>query len=423
MSAPRPDRSSTERRARHDRAVVALLAVLIAFLPLSTDLYLPTLPGLAAHFAVSPAAAQVTLSVFIGGFALTQLLAGPLSDRFGRRPVVLGGATAYLAGSVLAALAGSLDVLLVGRALQAVGACCTVVCARAILRDRFDPAMGARRLAQAMSWVALMPITAPVIGGFVFVQFGWRAAFWMMAAFALAALVACARLLRESHLRPDRAAMRPGPMLANYVTVMRSPAWLAFTLIGTAMYWALFAFLSESSFVFTTLYGLSPTAFGLAVSTITTGFLVGTLTARRVLPRVGIQRTLTLATSIAAGAGLLMLALVLAGVDHLAATLAPQFVFVFAHGLSQSAWQAGSVAPFARQAGAAAALTGFVQNVVAAGVALLTGVLHDGTVLPMAAMCASGGLAALLVAHTLVRRHGGVDATLRPAQAAAPGAR
>ncbi len=420
---PAPDRSSAERRRRVDRAVVALLALLIAFLPLSTDLYLSTLPGLAAYFGVSPAAVQATLSVYIGGFALMQLLAGPLSDRFGRRPVVLGGAAAYLAGSLIGAMAGSLDMLLVGRALQAVGTCCTVVCARAILRDRYEPAVGARRLSQAMSWVALVPITAPVLGGLVFVQFGWRATFWMMAGFALIALVACARLLRESHLRPDPDALRPGPMLANYLVVMRSPAWLGFTLVGVAMYWALFAFLSESSFVFSTLYGLSPTAFGIAVSIITSGFLVGMLASRRALPRLGIQRTLTLATSIAAGSGLTMLALALAGVDHLAAMLAPQFVFVFAHGLSQSAWQAGSVAPFPGQAGSAAALTGFVQNVVAAGVSLLTGVLHDGSVLPMVGMVAAGGLAALLVARTLVRRHGGVDTAERAVPAAAPGVR
>jgi DHA1 family bicyclomycin/chloramphenicol resistance-like MFS transporter len=212
-------------------------------------------------------------------------------------------------------------------------------------------------------------------------------------------------------------------MLANYLVVMRSPAWLGFTLVGVAMYWALFAFLSESSFVFSTLYGLSPTAFGIAVSIITSGFLVGMLASRRALPRLGIQRTLTLATSIAAGSGLTMLALALAGVDHLAAMLAPQFVFVFAHGLSQSAWQAGSVAPFPGQAGSAAALTGFVQNVVAAGVSLLTGVLHDGSELPLVGMVAAGGLAALLVARTLVRRHGGVDTAERAVPAAAPGVR
>jgi DHA1 family bicyclomycin/chloramphenicol resistance-like MFS transporter len=422
MAAPSEDSSSAARRRRVDRAVVGLLAVLMAFQPLSTDLYLASLPGLAAHFGVAPAAVQATLSVYIGAFAFTQLLAGPLSDRLGRRPVVLGGVATYLAGSMLGALAGSLEMLLWARALQGVGTCCTVVCARAILRDRFDPVVGARRLSQAMSWVALMPIAAPVLGGMVFARFGWQATFWTMAAFAVAALVACARLLRESHLRPDPTALWPGPMAANYLAVMRTPAWRAFTLIGAAMYWSLFAFLSESSFVFGSVHALSPTAFGVTVSAITTGFLIGTVLSRRMLPRLGLQRTLTAATALAAASGLAMLSLAVAGVDHLAAVLVPQFVFVLAHGLSQSAWQAGALAPFPRQAGAAAALTGFAQNVAAAGVAWLTGLLHDGSVRPMAAMVAAGGLLAVLVAGTLVRRHGGVDAPVRPAPAV-PGAR
>lgn len=404
-----PDTSSADRRRRADRQVILLLAVLLAFMPLSTDLLLPSMPGIGVWFDVDAGAVQATLSVFIGAFALTQLLAGPLCDRFGRRPVVLGGMGTYLVGSVLAAMAGSLDILLVGRALQAVGTCCTVTCARAILRDRFDPAVGARRLAQAMSWVALMPLLAPVAGGLIHAWFGWRAAFWTMTLLALLALLACARLLRESLLRPDPLALRPGPMIANYAVVLRSPTWRAFAMIGATMYWGLFAFLSESAFVFTGVFGQSPTTFGIAVSTITSGFMLGTLLSRRVLPRLGVQRTLETATSLAAASGVAMLALALLRVDHVAAVLVPQFLFVFSHGLSQSAWQAGSVAPFPRQAGAAAAMTGFVQNVSGALVGWLVGRLHDGSVLPMAAMVAMGGLGAWLVARTLVRRHGGVD--------------
>jgi DHA1 family bicyclomycin/chloramphenicol resistance-like MFS transporter len=198
-------------------------------------------------------------------------------------------------------------------------------------------------------------------------------------------------------------------MLANYATVLCSRTWLGFTLIGTAMYWGLFAFLAESSFVVGVVHGLSPTAFGLAFSAVTTGFLLGTLASRRVLPRIGLQRTLELATGLAAAAGGAMLALALAGADHVAAILVPQCVFVFAHGLSQAAWQAGSIAPFPRQAGAAAAMTGFVQNASAACAGALVARLHDGSAMPLAAMLCAAGLAAALVARTLVRRHGAVD--------------
>jgi DHA1 family bicyclomycin/chloramphenicol resistance-like MFS transporter len=396
-----PGATHGARRRGAERGVVMLLATLIAFQPLSTDLYLPSLPSIAAELGVDAGAVQSTLSAYILAFALTQLLAGPLSDRFGRRPVALGGIASYVAGSLLAASAGSLALLIAGRLLQAVGTCCTVVCARAIVRDRYDPATGARRLSQAMSWVALVPLVAPVAGGLVAGHLGWRATFATMAAFGLAAAFVCTRGLRESNRSPDPLAIRPGPMLANYAAVLRSRTWLGFTLVGTAMYWGLFAFLAESAFVIGAVHGLSPAAFGLALSAVTGGFLLGTLSVRRVLPRLGVQRTLSLATGLAAASGCAMLAL---------AILVPQCAFVFAHGLSQAAWQAGSIAPFPRTAGAAAAMTGFVQNATAACAGALIGWLHDGSATPLAAMVCSAGLAAALVARTLVRRHGGVDA-------------
>jgi DHA1 family bicyclomycin/chloramphenicol resistance-like MFS transporter len=330
-----PDRSAAVRRRRADRSAVVLLALPIAFRPLSTDLHLPSLTGLAEHFAVSPAAVPATLSICIGTFAPMQQVAAPLSDRFGRRPVALGGVGTFLAGSAPGAMAGSPEVLLAARVLQAVGACCTVVCARAILRDRYDPAMGARRLSRATSGVALMPIAAPVVGEPVFAWLGGRSAFRLMAGFALLAPVACTRLPRESNLRPDPTALRPGPMLVNDLAVLRLPAWLGFTLIGASVYRALFAFLSESAFAFGVVYGMSPTAFGLAVSDITTGL---------------------------------------------------------------------------------------AQNLAGATGGALAGVMHDGSMLPIGVMAATGSLAATLVAHTLVRRHGGVDRPARLAPAGPPAA-
>jgi DHA1 family bicyclomycin/chloramphenicol resistance-like MFS transporter len=401
--------ASRRGRLRAERTVVALLAMLLMFQPVSTDLYLPSMPAIAAELGVSAGAIQMTLSVYILGFAFTQLLAGPLSDRVGRRPVILGGIACYVAGSALAAFAGTLGALLAARLLQSVGTCCTVVCARAIVRDRYDPATGARRLSQAMSVVALMPLLAPVAGGLIAAHLGWRAAFAAMAVFGAIGLAASARALRESNQAPDADALRPGPMLANYRTVLRSRTWLGFTLIGTAMYWGLFAFLSEASFVFGGVLGLSPALFGLAFSAVTTGFLLGTLAVRRVLPRLGVRRTIDVATAIAAAAGLAMLALALLRVDHVAAIVVPQCLFVFAHGLSQAAWQAGSIAPFPRQAGTAAAMTGFVQNGVAASAGWLIGRLHDGSALPMAGMMAAAGIASAVVSRTLVRRHGAVD--------------
>jgi len=405
-----PTGPSRPPEPRHgDRHVVPLLAVLFVFQPLSTDLFLPSLPGMAASLGLPAASVQSTLWLYIAVFAGTQLVAGPVSDRFGRRPVVLTGLAAYTLGSLCAALAPSLGLLLAGRALQAAGACCAVVCARATVRDRFEPALGARRLAQAMSWVALMPLLAPLAGGVLDAVAGWRASFWAMAAAGGAAWLFCSRWLGESLQRRHRSPLRPGPLAAHFGAVLRSPAWLGFTLAGAALYAGLFGFLLESSFVLRGLHGLSPVAFGVALSVVTGHFLVGTMLARRLLPRLGIQHTIALAGGLAAASGTVLAAAVLLGLDTPVVLVVGAALFVMTHGLCQPAWQAGSVAPFPRQAGAAAALTGFVQNLVAAAVGLGVAALHDGSAWPLALMMLLGGWSALLVAGTLVRRHGGVD--------------
>ena len=154
--------------------------------PLSTDLYLASLPSMASDFAVSPAAVQQTLSLFVFGFGAAQLISGPLSDRHGRRPVLIGGLSVYLLASLACALSPALDWLVAARFVQAIGCCTAVVVARAIIRDAYSPAEGARVLAKASSLLSLAPILGPILGGYLQVSFGWRAAF---VALALAGLI------------------------------------------------------------------------------------------------------------------------------------------------------------------------------------------------------------------------------------------
>ena len=151
--------------------------------PLSTDLYLASLPHLTSYFSATPAAVQQTLSMFVIGFGSAQLLSGPLSDRYGRRPVLVGGLATYLLASLACALAPSLSLLVAGRFIQAVGCCTAVVVARAIIRDAYAPAEGARMLAKASSLLSLVPIFGPIAGSYLQVGFGWRAAFGVHALF------------------------------------------------------------------------------------------------------------------------------------------------------------------------------------------------------------------------------------------------
>ena len=319
-----------------------VLTGLLGLQPLSTDLYLPALPALARHFDAPATAVQATLSAFIAAFAFAQLLVGPLSDRFGRRPVVLGGLVLFLLGSIAAALATSLAWLIAMRVAQALGVCCTVLCARAIVRDLYDPDAGTRVMARALGWMTLVTLLGPIGGGLLQTAFGWRAAFAALSAIAVLLLATALFVLPETNRHRERSATRPGALLSNYLRIARSPAFRAFAFTATGSYCSLFAFISGSSFVLIGALGMEPAAYGLAFGFVTLGFLPGTLLTRRLQPRLGIGRTAALGGAVAAFAGLAMAGLALAGVS-------------------------------------------FFMHLGAALVGALLGAIHDGSTLPMAA--------------------------------------
>jgi len=387
-----------------------LTAGLLMLQPLATDLYLPTLPGIAGYFGVGVATAQWTLSIFVATFGAWQLVAGPLSDRFGRYPVVVAGALVYCAASVLAMLAPTIEVLIGARLLQAAGACSCLVGARGIVRDLRSPTEGARLLASASTIMSIAPLAGPVIGAYLFVAFGWRSAFAVLAAFSLLLAAVAATRLAETNRRRNPDALRLQPMLRTYLEVARSPAFRAYTLASTATYGGLFAFISGSSFVLMKVLGISAVAFGASFATMVAGYLIGTLVCSRLVTHRGLQQTVCAGAALQAVAGMAMAALAAAGVHVPASIVAPMFFYGIAHGMIQPPAQAGAMAPFPHSAGAAAALMGFVMMVAAALVGFWIGASYDGTMLPLSFTVCAASLASALVAFTVVRRHGDVAA-------------
>lgn len=392
---------------RVDAAISAgLLFLLTGFLalqPLSTDLYLASLPALRVHFDAPVSSVQLTLSAFLAGFAISQLLAGPLSDRFGRRPVALGGAALYLAGSLLGAFAPSLAVLVAARIAQALGVCCTVVCARAIVRDLYKAEPGARVMSRALSWMGVVPIAGPVLGGLVQSAFGWRANFIVLAAGGAAMLAATLRVLPETNRHRNPHATDLGPLLRNYALVASSRNFWANALPITGSYGALFCFISASSFVLIELFGVSERAFGFTYALVTLGYLLGTIAVRRVLGRLGLTRSIRLGATVGLVAGSTMALLAALGVQSLAAVLVPMCFVTAAHGFIQPCCQIGAIDPFPRHAGAATALMGFTMLTIAAFAGWLVGALHDGTVRPLAWAVAASACFSALSAWTLLR--------------------
>jgi DHA1 family bicyclomycin/chloramphenicol resistance-like MFS transporter len=388
--------------------VVALTAGLSMLQPLSTDLYLPALPAIATHFGASVGEVQWTLSVFVAVFGAWQLAAGPLTDRYGRYPLIVAGAVVYAAATVVCMLAPTLAVLIAGRALQGLGACTCLVGARGFVRDLYAPSEGARMLAAAATIMSFAPLLGPLLGAQLANAFGWRAAFAAIAAFAIALAVFAAAKLKETNTRRNPHALAPGPMLRTYGLVLRSPAFHAYMLAAASTYAGLFAFISGSSFVLMRALGLSATAYSFAFSTMVAGYLTGTIVCRRLLPRHGLQRTIAAGGTLQALAGSSMAALALAGVHVPAAIIVPMFFYGVAHGIVQPPSQSGAVAPFPSSAGAAAALLGFAMMLIAAAVGAWIGASYDGTVYPLTLTIAGCSLATALIAFTLVRRHGDV---------------
>lgn len=382
---------------------VPLIGCLMMLQPLSTDLYLASLPGIGTRFNASTSAVQLTLSVFMLCFGVMQLFTGPLSDRLGRRPVLLGGLAAYLWGSLVCMFAPTLAVLVTGRGLQAIGCCTAVVIARAIVRDVYAPQEGAKKLAEALAVLSIGPLLGPPLGSWLEVMFSFRGAFAALSLFS--ALLGAWILWRfaETNRNLNPHATDAGPMLANYAAIARSRPWIANTLLASASYGGLFAFISGSSFVLIKVLAVPVTMFGLAFAACVAGYLIGTLVCRRTLGKAGLQTTLSIGAWVSALSGMAMLLLALAGVVHWLAILVPQFFYMMAHGFNFPCSQNGAVAPFPEKAGAAAGLLGFVVMLTAFLVGTWIGASYNGTTLPLAATMAVAGVSVWLVRFGLLR--------------------
>ena len=387
------------------RGLVAFIGCFMMLQPLSTDMYLPSLPGLTEKFGASVATVQLTLSVFVLGFGFMQLVSGPLSDRFGRRPVVIAGIALYVVASLGCAMAPTMTLLIAGRFFQAVGCCTAVVVARAIVRDAFGAEGSAHAMAQALSVLAVAAMVGPALGGLLEVRFGHRAVFVVLAVFAGVLLILTAARLPETNAHLNARATRPRHLLASYGLVVRSREFLAFTLFGSATYGGLFAFISGSSFVLIRVLDVPPGWFGVAFASVVVGYLLGTLWCQRMLARHGLRTTVTVGVALAACGVIAMVTLALAGVHHWAAIIVPQFVYMASHGINFPCAMAGTVGPFPQHAGTAAGMFGFLSMAAAAAIGAWIGASHDGTVFPMVFAIAGAASVSLLTVMLYIRPH------------------
>lgn len=386
--------------------VVVMLTLLLGIQPITTDLYLPALPTLQRELGASVNAAQLTLSVLIACFGLGQLVCGPLADRYGRRPVLLGGLALYTFASVMSTRSGSIDALIGWRALQGAAMAAAVTCARSIVRDLYQPHEGARVMSRALTGLGMIAMTSPIVGGLVVQWLHWQAALLVLALFGVAALALVALRYEETVPQRNPQATRLAPLLKNWGAVLANPTFRAWVALLCCTFGGLFFLLAGSSFVFIEVLGSSRVAYGVILATSSLAYIVGTWLCRRLLLRHGLRGAVRRGAWFSLAGGLGMAALSLAGVYSVWAIIVPQWLYAIGHGIHQPCGQAGAVGPFPEKAGTAASVSGFLMMLTASGVGLWLGRSLNGTVFPVTLGVGVFSVLVTLVAWTLVQRHG-----------------
>ena len=386
--------------------IVTLLALLLGTQPITTDLYLPALPGLAADLKSPMGSTQLTLSALLFAFGFSQLLLGPAADRFGRRPVLLAGLSLFVVASVGSVLAPDIGLLVAWRALQGVGMAAAVVCARAMVRDLYVPADGARVMSQALTGLGFIALASPLVGGLLATLLGWRHALAATAVFGLLCVAVVALTLAETAPARNPQALRLAPMVAQWGRIVRHPTFTAWALLIACTYGGLFAFLAASSFVFIEVLGSTRMAYGMYIAGCSVSYIVGTFWCRRWLLAHGLAGAVKRGAAFTLAGGVSMALLAWAGVLSPWAIAVPQFIYAFGHGIHQPCGQAAVVGPFPQHAGAASALAGFILAATAVAVGAWLGVAMNGTVWPLVSTVCGMAVATALVGWTLVQRHG-----------------
>jgi DHA1 family bicyclomycin/chloramphenicol resistance-like MFS transporter len=374
-----------------------ILVAMTALAALSIDITVPSLPSTARALGTDVATTQLTLSIFFFGFAFAQLVVGPLSDRFGRRPIVIIGMTGYTIASIVCALTPTIETLIAARLVQAVCACAGPVLGRAMVRDIYGPERAMRALANMMTVFAFVPAIAPMIGGVIEGTIGWRWNYALMATYGALVVGAIVLHLGESNRALNRNALSPRHLFANYTGLLRTRTYRGFALTQAFTSGGLLAYISGSSFVFIEAFGVTPVEYGFFFGAIAAGVLVGSRISASMSGRRGPLATVRLGTWFTlAGSGAMAVIAAIGPTGYVAAfaVTSAQICFMVGLGTIMPASTAGAIAPYPQMAGTASALIGFLQMTFGAVTGATVGHLFDGSARPMAFLIFACALAA-----------------------------
>ena len=405
---------------RSNQFVVSLLGALSVVSPFAIDMYLPAYSELATEFGVPSTTISLTLSAYFIGLALGQVVYGPLLDRFGRKPPLVVGLSMFVLASFGCAAAPDVNVLIALRFVQALGGCVAQVASVAMVRDFFPADQAARVLSRLFLFIAVSPLLAPSVGGFVIAAFGWRIAFVALAGVVAAILALVYFLLPEGHTPDPDISLRPGPILTEYVAIIRHPRFATYALAGAFSFAGLFTYVAGSPVLFMDGFHVSPREYSLIFALLAVGFIGGSQLNVALLRRTSSETLFLCFLSAQVVAGAVFLTGSLAGGYGLYATIALLFVFLGCVGITNPNASGLAIGPFSKNAGSASALLGFCQ--LGIGAVISTGITtaspHDSRpIIAILALTAAAGLVILLLGRK--RAHASA-ATEHPTQVTHP---
>jgi MFS transporter, DHA1 family, multidrug resistance protein len=379
MTSPAsPPTGSATPRGPHLLTLIALSAVS----PLAINIVVPALPGLQRVFQADYAKVQLALSLYLLTFALAQLIVGPLSDRYGRRPVVLVGLIVFAIGSAMCFLAPSIEVMIVGRVVQALGGSAGIVLARAIVRDLHERDRAAAVIGYMTTGMAMAQMVGPAFGGLLDEKVGWQAIFWLLAAASILVFIVCLRDLSETNIYRGRPIGMTG-LIRGYQTLLKHPVFLSHTATATFASAVYFAFMGGAPYIATELMGLTPSIYGLYFIFVAGGYAIGNFISGRRAQAYGIARMITLGNVVALGSIGLAAALLWAGVFHPLSLFIPMFIASIANGITLPSAVAGAVSARPDLAGAASGLSGALQVGLGAAATAIVGATLSDSAAPM----------------------------------------
>jgi DHA1 family bicyclomycin/chloramphenicol resistance-like MFS transporter len=365
-------------------------------------MFLPSVPVIAHAFGTEPGVAQYAVTTYLLGLALGQLVWGPVSDRFGRKPALLCGLALFLLTCAWGAAAQSAQEIAQLRFAQGIGMSSGPVIARSIVRDLYAREQAAQLLARMAAVFGIIPIAAPLAGGQAIALGSWPAVFWLLGAIALALLCAAGLGLRETApaLRPSIA---PARIAANYALLLGDARFRAALATMLPAQLGIIAFVSSSALAMVEALGLTPTQFSVAFAVIMVGQIIGALLGSRLVARLGIGRMARTGAALVLAGGLLLAALAWSGPAHWSAVVVPMIVFLFGCAFMIPSTTAAALAPFPEMAGAASSLLGVLPFGLGAAVSAVLAVAFDGSTRPMALAIGALSLLAFLSERLLFR--------------------